>query len=108
MSLLQVITRATQSFIEQRRSMREQVNFPAWIELGLRSQRRDCTVLDVSDGGARIALSSRDAPSKEFWLVFSKDGTRRRRCRVIWRSADQIGVSYLGPIQSGAFLSMLN
>jgi hypothetical protein len=108
MSLLQVIARATQSFIEQRRSTREQVNFPAWIELGLRSQRRDCTVLDVSEGGARIALSSKEAPSKEFWLVLSKDGTRRRRCRLIWRTGDQIGVGYLGPIQSSALLSLLN
>jgi PilZ domain len=100
MPLLQAIVRLTQNFIEQRRSLRERVHFPAWIEIGDGSTRRDCTVLDVSEGGARIMVSSPVKIPREFWLVFSKFGTRRRRCRVAWRSTEQIGVTYVGPLHS--------
>jgi hypothetical protein len=103
MSLFQAIarvTRAAQDFIEQRRSAREQVSFPAWIELGQRTQRRDCTVLDVSDGGARVWVPAAATLPREFWLVFSKDGALRRHCRLVWRADEQIGLRYLGSIQS--------
>jgi hypothetical protein len=100
MPLLQAIMRFGQTFIEQRRSRREPVYFPAWIASDADLQWHPCTVLDVSDGGARIMLSSRTRVPKEFWLVLTRDGTRRRRCEIAWRSDDQIGVSYLGPLQS--------
>jgi PilZ domain-containing protein len=101
MSFLQVIARLRPSFIEQRRSTREHVDFPAWIESDFEVRSRECTVLDVSDGGARIMVSQRTRVPAEFWLVFSRDGKKRRRCRMVWRSDDQIGLSYLGPLQSG-------
>src|SRR5262245_29552401 len=105
MSLLQAITRLTKTFIEQRRSMRENVDFPAWIETGHWSRRLECTVLDVSDGGARLVGPLPARLPNEFWLAFSRDGTRRRRCRVAWRSNGQIGVTYLGPLQLAKPLS---
>jgi hypothetical protein len=99
MSFLQVIARPRPSFIEQRRSTREHVDFPAWIQSDVEVRSRECTVLDVSDGGARIMVSQRMRIPTEFWLVFSRDGKKRRRCRVVWRSEDQIGVTYLGQLQ---------
>jgi hypothetical protein len=108
MSLLKAITRVKHSFIEQRRSIREHVQFPAWIEMRNRSQMRACTVLDVSEGGARIMVSSPADLPNEFWLVFSKDGKRRRRCRIAWRSEEHIGVSYLGAPQSDGIPAKLN
>jgi PilZ domain len=108
MSLLQVITRFKHTFIEQRRSIREHVHFPAWIEIGEGSQRRECTILDVSESGSRLLMSSPARFPKEFWLVFSKDGTRRRRCRMVWRSNEQIGVTYLEPLQSAGHPTALN
>jgi hypothetical protein len=108
MSLLQTITRIKQAFIEQRRSIREYVHFPAWTEIGDGTQRRECTVVDVSKDGARIVMSSPTRLPKEFWLVFTKDGTRRRRCRIVWRSQQQIGVTYLGPPLSDRPPAVLN
>jgi hypothetical protein len=35
---------------------------------------------------------------KEFYLVLTKSGTRRR-CRLVWSSEQEIGVFYLGPIE---------
>jgi hypothetical protein len=108
MSLLQAIARVTQSFIEQRRSIREQVQFPAWIGTGDNAQPRECTVVDVSDGGARIMVSSPIDLPREFWLLFTRDGKRRRRCRIAWQSDGQIGVAYLGPPQSDEPHAALN
>lgn len=99
MPLLRAITRYSRTFIEQRRSIREHVCFPAWIEIVSGAQGTECTVLDVSDSGARVAVSTKTRFPKEFWLVFSKDGTRRRRCCMAWRSSEQIGVTYLAPLQ---------
>jgi PilZ domain-containing protein len=107
MSLLQVFARLKPSFIEQRRAIREHVDFPAWIQSDLEPVHSDCTVLDVSDGGARILVSARTRVAKEFWLVFSRDGTRRRRCRIVWRSEDQIGLRYAGPLL-GSDLTVAN
>ena len=103
MSLVQAILRVRQSFIELRRSTRKDVHFPAWIDVSDGSNPRNCTVLDVSEDGARIALASPCELPTEFWLVLSKDGTRRRRCRMVWRSEGEMGVNYLGPIQSDFF-----
>ena len=102
MRVIQAITRLRQAFNEQRRSIREPVQFPAWLDFGNGTPRRDCTVLDVSEHGARIMVDSPVSVPKEFWLVLTKSGTRRRRCRVVWRSSGEIGVSYLGPLESRA------
>lgn len=104
MSLLQLFTRARQQFVEQRKSKRHRVQCPAMIDLGRNlgddARLRSCTVCDVSEDGARIAVESPETVPMEFWLIESHDGTIRRRCRVIWRSAEQIGVCYLSaPMQ---------
>ena len=108
MSLFQAFARVKQTFIEQRRSIREHVDFPAWIDISDGSQPRSCTVLDVSEDGARIMASSPAELPKEFWLVLSKDRTRRRHCRIVWRSNTQAGLTYLGPIQYDFFPPTLN
>ena len=98
MSLFQAIARFKRPFIELRRSIREHVQFPAWIDIGDGSRLRRCEVLDVSEGGARIMVPFQDKVPKEFWLVLASDGTRRRHCRMVWRSDTQVGVAYLGDI----------
>jgi PilZ domain-containing protein len=98
MSLLQAIMGVKQAFIEQRRSLREDVRFPAWVDVGDGSAPRSCTVLDVSDDGARIMIAASVRLPKEFYLVLSKNGTRRR-CRLVWRSDEEAGLFYLAPLE---------
>jgi len=50
---------------------------------------------DVSRGGARLAHSIANELPDELLLSLSKDGTVRRRCRVAWRSENQLGVRFL-------------
>jgi hypothetical protein len=98
LSLLQVIMGVRNAFIEQRRSLREDVRFPAWIDTGTGGSLIDCTVLDVSDGGARIGVAATARLPHEFYLVLSRSGTRRR-CRLVWRSDDEAGLFYLAPLE---------
>jgi hypothetical protein len=100
MTLLQSIVGFKQTFIEQRRSPRENVQFPAWIDIGNGAELRDCTVLDVADNGARIRVAYPAELPREFYLVLSKNGTRRR-ARLAWRSGEEVGMSYVGPLELG-------
>ena len=89
------LAQADAGFIEKRQSPRHRVQCPAWVDCGVGSQLRSCTVWDMSDAGARISI---DAPAEvpgEFSLVFTIDGSVRRRCQVVWRSDGQLGARYL-------------
>lgn len=108
MPLFQAFARFKRTFSEQRRSLREYVDFPVWIDVGDGSQPRSCTVLDVSEDGARLMMASPSELPPEFWLVLSKDRTRRRHCRMVWRSNNEIGIQYLGAIQFDFFAPKLN
>ena len=108
MSLIQTFARITQGYIEQRRSIRERVYFPAWIAISDGSHLCDCSFLDFSESGARIEVSANAILPNEFWLVLSKDGTRRRQCQMVWRSGTQVGLEYLGDVQTDVYLSTPN
>jgi hypothetical protein len=104
LSFLQTIMGVRQAFFEQRRSLREDVRFPAWVDIGS-GELRECTVLDVSDEGARIAIQAPHELPEVFYLVLSRNGTRRP-CRLIWRSKDEAGLFYLGPLDRDPRRSM--
>jgi hypothetical protein len=59
--------------------------------------RRDCTMEDVSDGGAKLTVegSVKGLHLKEFFLLLSSTGLAYRRCQLAWVNGDQIGVLFL-------------
>jgi len=59
----------------------------------------ECTLCDVSDGGARIALTVKPgttAPeiAPEFILSLTRGGNVVRYCETIWRRENEIGVRF--------------
>ena len=80
---------------EKRKSPRKAITADGYI-YDLRGQAiGPCQVRDVSKGGAKILHSiSADFP-REFQLLLSRDGRVRRRCRIVWQSAGQIGVRFV-------------
>ena len=54
---------------------------------------RDCVVRDLSSLGARLALVSTAYIPDQIALTFDQARTLRR-CRVAWRSANEIGVEF--------------
>jgi hypothetical protein len=61
--------------------------------------RRDCTMEDVSEHGAKLTVegSIEGLHLKEFFLLLSSTGLAYRRCELAWVNGDQIGVNFLNP-----------
>lgn len=61
--------------------------------------QRPCTLLDVSDTGAKLAVdgSINGLPLKEFFLVLSTIGKAYRRCQLAWVNGNQLGVTFIKP-----------
>lgn len=59
--------------------------------------RRDCTMEDVSESGAKLTIdgSVEGLHLKEFFLLLSSTGLAYRRCELAWINGDQIGVNFL-------------
>ena len=59
--------------------------------------RRDCTMEDVSETGAKLTIegSVEGLHLKEFFLLLSSTGLAYRRCELSWVNGDQIGVTFL-------------
>src|ERR1700716_2801695 len=59
--------------------------------------RRDCTMNDVSQTGARLTVngSVQGLDLKEFFLLLSSTGLAYRRCRMVRLAGDQMGVEFL-------------
>jgi hypothetical protein len=59
--------------------------------------RRDCTMIDVSQTGARLLIegSLEGLDLKEFFLLLSSTGLAYRRCELVRVAGDQIGVAFL-------------
>ena len=61
--------------------------------------RRDCTMEDISETGAKLTVegSVEGLHLKEFFLLLSSTGLAYRRCELSWVNGDQIGVTFLKP-----------
>jgi hypothetical protein len=79
---------------DKRRNLRRAISYPAFIDLGDQQAPRECLLCDVSKEGALLTVENPTSLPDEFTLALSVDGAARRRCRIAWRSKDQIGVSF--------------
>jgi len=79
----------------------ERVNFDHGIPVYMMgidgTWRRDCTMEDVSETGAKLTVegSVEGLNLKEFFLLLSSTGLAYRRCELAWVNGDQIGVNFL-------------
>ena len=81
---------------ELRKKPRRQFHYSARIVTEGNEPARKCTVSDISQGGARLALDNDDELPDRFVLLFTRNGGTRRRCRVIWRTGTTVGVEFTG------------
>ena len=77
----------------RRKSVRRVLGYGAKIVASDGSWSRDCRVVDVSDGGARLAIDEPASLPRNFVLALSERGAARR-CRVAWTAEDEIGVTF--------------
>jgi hypothetical protein len=98
---------------EKRRSYRRLLKYPAKIDLGDGTPPRLCVLVDISATGARVTVEKPDQIPNRFSLLLAAEGATRRRCKVVWREANQLGLEFMklaavkpGP-QRGAFKDLL-
>ena len=76
-----------------RKSSRRTQKGVAWIRLAGGFAARECQVLDISDTGARIAVSSQQLVPNLLSLALQRGG-QGRPARVKWRRGGEIGLEF--------------
>jgi hypothetical protein len=79
--------------VDRRKVQRTKVRRNAKIIVPRRSPMIHCTVQNITSGGARLKLANTFGVPDNFELTFEL-GRTRRRCRVVWRTNDQLGVAF--------------
>jgi hypothetical protein len=79
----------------QREPRRQLHKRPAWISVDDGMTKRQCFILDVSPGGARIATDDAMDVGDSFELALVPDHPKREFCEVVWRRAKTYGVKFL-------------
>jgi len=78
---------------DKRKARRHRLRRDAWVVLDA-GQRCECVITNISDRGAHISIADSDALPDSFVLLLAENGATRRRCRVIWRKAREIGIKF--------------
>ena len=77
---------------ELRRQLQKRL---AWITVDNGLTRRECHVLDLSSGGARIATDDAMDVRDRFELTLVPEHHRRELCEVVWRRGKTYGVKFM-------------
>ncbi len=75
---------------ETRRSRSQQ----AWIRLTGGFASRQCTLMDISQNGAKLVVSDPSDIPSSFTLSTQPGETAGRPCQVIWRRGKMVGVRF--------------
>src|ERR1700684_1846111 len=82
----------------KRKALRRPVRYTAWVALEDKQlhgcQLHGCVLSDVSETGARIDIDETEMIADHFTLFLSSNGSARRKCKVVWRKPNQIGVTF--------------
>jgi hypothetical protein len=78
---------------DRRDRQRTQIQRNAKIIVPHRSPTLHCTVQNITGTGACLKLANTASVPDRFELTF-EIGRTRRACRVIWRTADSLGVAF--------------
>ena len=79
---------------ERRKTFRVEWNSTATLYDCRGRRARPCVVSNFSNGGAKITGIRTDTIADEFLLRLSPH-SRARKCRVVWRSQDALGVEFV-------------
>jgi hypothetical protein len=53
-----------------------------------------CTLVDISDVGARLIVDDVTEVPERFRIVMTEQGVPRRDCRLVWRGRNDVGVTF--------------
>ena len=78
----------------RRQDPRSKIDRPAWISVDDALPLRKCTLIDLSDGGAKLALEGIAQIPNKFSLWLSRDGYPRYLCRIVWSDQNTMGIEF--------------
>src|SRR5262245_28407899 len=82
--------------VRRRRNPRRFINQPALLKtIENLSLLGEGTILDISEGGARVRVERRAEIPDCFVLVLSAHAQTFRLCQVRWRSEDELGIEFM-------------
>ena len=79
---------------ELRKKPRRQFHYTARIITDQNAPPIACSISDISETGARLALERDSELPEKFLLLLTANGHAHRQCRVIWRTGVMIGVEF--------------
>ena len=80
---------------ERRKHVRQKVITTAWLRLADSTVPHVCVLWDVSERGARLSVTDMDVVPANLTLLLERNAPSGTPCRVVWRSADQIGLEFI-------------
>jgi hypothetical protein len=89
-----VVTGNYRNRAELRKKPRRHFHYNARIFSDKDTPPITCSISDISQTGARIALESDEKLPDTFMLLLTPNGDARRHCRVIWRDGLSVGVEF--------------
>ena len=80
---------------DSRAAKRRVIDYPAWLLLDSHRLPLECIIRDMSNSGARLAISVqiKTLPYR-FTLFLDKDGKVQRECETVWAKAGYVGVRF--------------
>lgn len=79
---------------EKRKHVRQPGNQDAKFQTGAGLPWQDCRVTEISSEGVRLHASSGQVPDR-FTLMLADEDAEQRKCKVIWRSGDEVGAEFM-------------
>jgi hypothetical protein len=86
--------------LERRKHRRQSIIETAWMRIEDEPYPFVCVIWDISEGGARIAVANPQVVSDQITLLLDRDATYGTRCRVVWRTDEQVGLEFLENAQA--------
>ena len=83
---------------ERRQHTRVEWASPGQIIVGTGKSKCFCLVNDLSNGGAKLTMVQPETLPETFYLALAPGRGSSRKCRVIWRSSNAVGVEFDQPV----------
>ncbi len=78
---------------ERRTKQRKPARMRAWADPGGVAAPADCVIMDLSEGGARVAAVG-DRPLPETFTLVNEANGKLGEASVMWRSENTVGVRF--------------
>jgi hypothetical protein len=95
-------------FDNKRKSVRRTLIWEAAIIASDGTWQHRCTILDVSQTGAKLSIDPEISLPGEFFLSLTESGRVGRPCCLVWRTDDKVGVRFTHGAHGAEFGRPLN